>query len=73
MYLKKLNNIEENNIMHKSKFTLLLLIAFTYSFSQDVEVKKLDLNTKLDHFSVVVKNDKVYVSHNLKSKREEEL
>ncbi|WP_439153433.1 TolB family protein [Winogradskyella sp.] len=67
--MKKLNNIEENNIMFKTKFTLLLLLVFTYSFSQDVEVKHIDLNTKLDHFSAVVKNDRVYFSHNLKSKR----
>lgn len=55
--------------MLKTKFTLLLIVCITCGFSQDVEVKKLNLNTNLDHFSVIVKNDKVYFSHNLKTKR----
>lgn len=55
----------------KTQFTLLLLITLTYGFSQskDVEVKKLDINTKLDHFAARVVNDKIFFSHNLVTKR----
>ncbi|WP_299126961.1 hypothetical protein [uncultured Winogradskyella sp.] len=55
----------------KTKFTLLLLVTLTYGFSQskNVEIKKLKINTDLDHFAARVVGDKVYFSHNLKTKR----
>jgi hypothetical protein len=69
--LKKQNNIEDNKAMNKIKSTLFFLLILTYGFSQnkDVDVKKLKLNSKLDHFAARVVGDKVYFSHNLKSKR----
>ena len=55
----------------KTKFTLLFLLTLTYGFSQreDVEIKKLDINTKLDHFAARVVGDKIFFSHNLTTKR----
>ncbi len=55
----------------KPKFTLLFLLALTFGFSQskDVEVKKLEINSKLDHFAARVVGDKIYFSHNLTTKR----
>ena len=58
--------------MFRTKFTLLFfLLTITYGFSQDknVAVKKLEINTKLDHFAARVVEDKVYFSHNLTTKR----
>jgi hypothetical protein len=71
MFLKKLNNTEENRIMFKIKATFLLIFMLTYSFSQskDVEVLQLKINTKLDHFAGRVVGDKVFFSHNLTTKR----
>jgi hypothetical protein len=50
---------------------MLLFLTFIYGFSQseDVEVKKLKINTKLDHFAARVVGDKIYFSHNLTTKR----
>lgn len=55
----------------KAQITLLFLLTLTYGFSQDkdVEVKKLEINTKLDHFAARVIGDKIYFSHNLTTKR----
>jgi len=55
----------------KTKFTLLLIFIFTYGFTQseDVTVKKLKLNSRLDHFAARVVGKKVFFSHNLKTKR----
>jgi hypothetical protein len=57
--------------MLRTKFTILLLLTLTYGFSQseDVEVKKLEINTKLDHFAARIVGDKIYFSHNLTTKR----
>tara|TARA_R110002049_G_scaffold209022_1_gene379594 strand:- start:314 stop:1219 length:906 start_codon:yes stop_codon:yes gene_type:complete len=57
--------------MFKTKLTLLFVFILTYGFSQNkvVEIKKLEINTKLDHFAARVVGDKVYFSHNLTSKR----
>ncbi|WP_138434284.1 TolB family protein [Winogradskyella algicola] len=55
-----------------SKFTLLIaLLTFTFGFSQseDIEVKKLKINTELDHFAARVVGGKVFFSHNLTTKR----
>lgn len=55
----------------RTKFTLILTFIITYGFAQseDVEVKKLKLNTSLDHFAARVVGDKVFFSHNLTTKR----
>lgn len=59
--------------MFKTKFTvtLLFLLALTYGFSQnnDVKVKRLSVNTELDHFAARVSGDKVYFSANLTTRR----
>jgi hypothetical protein len=69
--LKKQNNLEENKAMFRILFTLLFLLVLTYGFSQDggVAIKKLEINTELDHFAARVCGDKIYFSHNLTSKR----
>ena len=71
MFLKKLNNTEENKTMFKIKTTFLLMFMLTYSFSQskDVEVLQLKINSKLDHFAARIVGDKVFFSHNLTTKR----
>ncbi|WP_412560396.1 TolB family protein [Winogradskyella sp. MIT101101] len=55
----------------KTKFAILLLLTLAYGFAQseDVEVKKLEINTKLDHFAARVVGDKIFFSHNLTTKR----
>ncbi len=55
----------------KTKFALLLILTLTYGFSQseDVEVKKLKINNKLDHFAARVIGDKVFLSSNLVNRR----
>jgi len=55
----------------KTKFTLLLILTLTYGFSQgeDVSIKKLEINNKLDHFAARVVGDKVFLSSNLTNKR----
>ncbi|MUU78242.1 hypothetical protein GN138_07280 [Winogradskyella sp. HL2-2] len=68
MYMKKQNNIEENNMNLRPKLTLLFLFIITFGFAQDVEVKKLKINNKLDHFAARVVNDKVFFSSNLTRK-----
>ena len=57
--------------MLRTKFTLLLLLALTYGFSQGeaVELKKLNINNKLDHFAARVVDDKIFISYNLVNKR----
>ena len=57
--------------MDRTKFTLLLILCFTFGFSQseDVDVKKLKINSNLDHFAARVVGDKVFFSHNLTTKR----
>ena len=57
--------------MYKTKFTLLFLLVISYSFSQnkDVEVTKLEINSKLDHFAARVSGDKIYFGHNMTTKR----
>lgn len=54
----------------KPKFTLLFLLIVTFGFSQseEVEVKKLKINNKLDHFAARVVNGKIYFSSNLTRK-----
>lgn len=55
----------------KTKFTLLLLLALTYGFSQSetTELKRLNINNKLDHFAARVVGDKIYFSSNLVNRR----
>ena len=53
----------------KTHFTLLFLCLFSFGFSQDVEVRKLDINNKLDHFAARVVKDKMFFCSNLTSKR----
>ncbi len=57
--------------MFRTQFTLLFLLALSFGFSQEkgTEVKRLEINTKLDHFAARVCGDKIYFSHNLTSKR----
>ena len=57
--------------MYKTQFTLLFLLTLTYGFSQskDVEVKKLKINNKLDHFSARIVGDKAFFSSNLLNRR----
>lgn len=59
--------------MCTTKFTRLLfaLMFSMYGFSQNeaVTVKKLKINTKLNHFSARVVGDNVFFSHNLTTKR----
>jgi len=55
--------------MLKTKFTILLLMTLNFSFSQKVEITKLNLNTELDHFSPFAIGDKVFFSYNLTSRR----
>ena len=71
MFLKKPNHLEENKTMYKYNFTLLFILALSLGFSQqkDVKVKRLDINTKLDHFAARVCGDKIYFSHNLTTRR----
>jgi len=71
MFLKKQSNTEEIKTMLKLKFTLLILLVFNFGFSQskDVEVKNLEINTKLDHFAPRVVGDKIFFSSNLITKR----
>lgn len=52
----------------RPKLTLLFLFIITLGFAQDVEVKKLEINNKLDHFAARVVNDKVFFSSNLTRK-----
>lgn len=65
MYLKKLNRIEENNTMLKARITLLFLCVITLGLSQEVQIKNLKINNKLDHFAARIVNDKVFFSSNL--------
>jgi hypothetical protein len=53
--------------MLRTKYTILLLLTLSYGFSQSeaVEVKKLEINSKLDHFAARVVGDKIFFSHNL--------
>ncbi|WP_178988935.1 TolB-like translocation protein [Winogradskyella schleiferi] len=51
------------------KFTLLFLFFISLGFSQEVEIKNLKINNKLDHFAARVVNDKVLLSSNLVTKR----
>ncbi|NNE33147.1 MAG: hypothetical protein HKN40_12345 [Winogradskyella sp.] len=58
--------------MLKTKFTfVIIMLSLTYGFTQNeaVEINKLKINTKLDHFAARVVGDKIYFSHNLTSKR----
>ncbi|MBV7268630.1 TolB family protein [Winogradskyella luteola] len=57
--------------MLRTKFTLLLLLTLAYSFSQsdDVAIKPLKINTKLNHYGAQVAGDKIYFSHHLTTKR----
>jgi hypothetical protein len=55
----------------KPQFTaLLFLLTLTFGFSQskEIEVKKLEINNKLDHFAARVVGDKIYFSSNLTRK-----
>lgn len=52
----------------KTQFILLFLLTSALGFSQEVEVKKLEINNKLDHFAARVVNDKVFFSSNLVTK-----
>ncbi|NRD24005.1 PD40 domain-containing protein [Winogradskyella litoriviva] len=52
----------------RPKLTLLFLFLCSFSFAQEVEIKKLKINNKLDHFAVRVVNDKVFFSSNLTRK-----
>jgi len=57
--------------MFRNSFTLIFLFALTYGFSQDkgVEIKKLKINTKLDHFAARVVGDKIFFSYNITTKK----
>lgn len=55
--------------MLKTKLTLFFIAIITFGFSQDVKVKKLEINTKLDHFAARVVGDKVFFSSNLVTRR----
>ena len=48
--------------MIKTIFTLILLVVISLGFSQSegVQVKNLEINTKLDHFAARVCGDKIY-------------
>lgn len=52
----------------RPKLNLLFLFIVTFGFAQDVEIKKLKINNKLDHFAVRVVNDKVFFCSNLTRK-----
>ncbi|WP_179020345.1 PD40 domain-containing protein [Winogradskyella forsetii] len=51
------------------QFTLLFLFFISLGFSQEVEIKNLKINNKLDHFAARVVNDKILLSSNLVTKR----
>lgn len=50
------------------KLNLLFLFFISLGFAQEVEVKRLKINNKLDHFAARVVNDKVLFSSNLTRK-----
>lgn len=52
----------------RAQLTLLFLCFITLGFSQEVKVKKLKINNKLDHFAARVVKDKVFISYNLTTK-----
>jgi len=54
--------------MLKPKFILLFLFITSLGFSQEIEVKRLKINNKLDHFAARVVKDKVFFSSNLVTK-----
>ncbi len=57
--------------MIKTIFTLILLVVISLGFSQSegVQVKNLEINTKLDHFAARVCGDKIYFGYHLTTKR----
>lgn len=56
---------------NKAPLILLFILMFSISFcqSKDVEVKKLDINNRYDHFAARVVGDSLYFSYNLTTKR----
>lgn len=56
-------------MMLKIKTTLFFISILTLGFSQEVKVKNLSINTKLDHFAARVVGDTVYFSSNLVTRR----
>lgn len=71
MFLKKPSSIVESKTMIKALVAFLFVLACSFSFAQseEVEVKQLKLNSKLDHFAARVVGDKIFFSHNLTTKR----
>ena len=71
MFLKKPSSIVESKTMIKAIFTFsfVLVCSFSFAQSEEVEVKQLKLNSKLDHFAARVVGDKIFFSHNLTTKR----
>lgn len=56
----------------KIKNTILALFCMLtlVNNAQNIKIKNLKLNNKLDHFSVLVNNGNLYFTHNLKDKRQ---
>lgn len=51
-------------ILRKHIFLGLLIIGYSMSYSQELQLKNIKLNNELDHFSVTMNNGKVYFSQN---------
>ncbi|RZN80285.1 MAG: hypothetical protein EVB11_11730 [Winogradskyella sp.] len=69
MYLKLHRNIGEIKALLKITLVYILILFSTLSFSQEIKIKNIKLNSKLDHFSAMMNNGKVYFSRNLTNKR----
>ncbi|MEN8887022.1 MAG: hypothetical protein ABF246_11590 [Winogradskyella sp.] len=69
--MKKQNAIEENNMMRNIRILFGFLLLSLYAFAQhkDVVVSQLAINSELDHFAARVVGEKIFLSHNLTSKR----
>ena len=70
MFLKRPNNTVENNKLFRYLFLFLFInSSLVLAQSDAAEVRRLSLNSELDHFAARVVNDKVFYSHNLTTKR----
>lgn len=70
MFLKLPKRIVENNKANKFYCFLFFISVSFFINSQEITIKQLKINNDLDHFSAtVVAKDKVFLSHNLTTKR----
>lgn len=65
MFLRLLKNIDLMKVTWTNALIITMIFGSISSFGQDIKIKSIKINSKLDHFSPIMLNGKMFFSRNL--------